>query len=144
MKYINNKIINNQGVVLFITLMIVASILVVSLGAASLVVSGIKMSRTQGYSTRAYFASEAGIERGLWVRRKGEFNFSDCASSGECLDFSVSPVICGDCNLTEQVLGNDSMYNVNYASSTTDMYISFKSVGDYQNTQRSLEIIYTE
>ncbi len=129
---------------MFIALMIVASILVVSLGAASLVVSGIKMSRTQGYSTKAYFASEAGVERGLWVRRKSEFDFSACANSGECLDFSTLPVICGNCNLTEQILSNGSVYNVNYASSTTDMYIFFKSVGDYENTQRSLEIIYTE
>lgn len=150
MKSHNNKTIyNNNGTVLLMALMILAGILVVSLGMANLIIPGIKMGRIQGYSTKAYFAAEAGVERALWVRRiSRDYDFSACAISGECLDLDDSPVGCGDCSETIETLGDSeygySEYNINYASSTTDMYITFTSIGSYQNIQRSLEIKYTE
>ena len=140
---VGKTIYNNNGTALLMALMILSGILVVSLGMANLIIPGIKMSRIQGYSTKAYFAAEAGVERALWVRRKSDYDFSACASSGECLDFDDFPVNCGDCPNTIETLG-DSEYNINYASSTIDMYITFTSIGSYQNIQRSLEIKYTE
>ena len=138
----DNIIKNQNGTAILITFLIMSSVLVVALGAANLIMPGILMSRTQGYSTKAYYASEAGAERALWLIRKGQvgddYDFSDCPLSGECLDFSASPVDCDVCNNTIVNLSNGASYNVNYASSTPVTILT--SSGVFQETDRSVEV----
>ena len=78
---IKNIIKNKRGTALFMALMILSGALIVSLGAASLVISGMKQGRTQSYSTKAYFAAESGTERVLWEIRKNGFDPSGCAEN---------------------------------------------------------------
>jgi hypothetical protein len=132
---------NEQGTMLLMTLLILSGILTVTLGAASLVVAGINMSRTQERSTKAYFAAEAGAERVLWlVRKDGGFNFEECADSGQCVNFDTKT--CDACDAAFYLLANDTAYNVNYASTTDE--IIFTSTGRYGGTRRSVQVGYVQ
>jgi hypothetical protein len=121
----NKSIKNNRGIVLLLTLMILSSILVVTLGAADLVMAGIKMNRLTGYSNLAFFASEAGLERALWEARKNSYSLPNIDTISV---FSLNN------------LGNGSAYQVNYASSSP--FITFKSIGSFSGAKRSVESTY--
>ena len=113
-----------KGVILLLTLFLLTGILVITLGAADLVMAGIKMNRLTGYSTLAFFASEAGLERSLWEARKNAYLYP-------LVD--VDEVFGGD-------LGNGSSYLVDYATSTPT--ITFTSGGSYGGAKRSVESTY--
>lgn len=135
---IKNLFKRNSGTALFLTVLILTSILTVVLSAAGLVMSGVKIGRSQANSLTAYFVAEVGAERALWAIRKGDYNFLECADSGECLDFSDEIVVCGDCHNTNVVLPDSSIYNVYYASSSPDIY--FTSIGIFRGIRRSVEV----
>jgi len=112
------------GQILLLTMFILTGILVITLGAADLVLAGIKMNRLTGYSNLAFFASEAGMERALWEARKNNY---------------VLPANNTN-NLFAGSLLNGSSYGVNYATSTP--IIIFQSVGNYNGVKRSVESTY--
>lgn len=107
------------------TLLILSGILVVTLTAADLVFAGIRMNRLTGYSSLAFFAAEAGLERALWEARKNNYVLPDSDTNDL---FSLSD------------LGNNSAYTVDYSTSTPN--ITFKSIGDYKGARRSVESAY--
>jgi len=111
------KIKNQKGVIILLTLLILSSILVVTLTAADLVLAGIRMNRLTGYSSIAFFASEAGLERALWEARKNS-----------------NP------NPFSDTLSNGSTYIVNYTFVYPD--VTFKSIGSYMGAKRSVESTY--
>lgn len=130
---------DNRGIALMMALLILTSILVVSLGAADLVMSGLKMSGTQERSTIAYFAAEAGIERVLWEIRKNGFDISGCdTTTNKYVDFSASPAVCGNSE-DVKTLSNNSSYSVEY---TLNSPRTFVSVGEYAGVRRVVEISY--
>lgn len=122
MKY---KIKNNDGTALLLTLLILTSILVVALGAANLIIPGIRMSRTQEQSTKAFFAAEGGAERALWELRKNFY---------EAPEIDTENVFSGS-------LTNNSVYQVDYSS--VDFSATFTSTGRYQQTRRSVAVNFT-
>lgn len=107
-------------------LLILTSILVVSLAASNLVVSGIVMSRSQNYSTIAYYAAESGEEKALWEVRKNRYSLPQENQSGI---FSAS-------------LSNGSSYSVDFASSSPK--ITLTSLGVYLGTRRSIASEYDQ
>jgi Tfp pilus assembly protein PilX len=109
---------NNRGVILLMTLLILSSILVVTLGASDIVMAGIKMNRQTGYSSIAFFASEAGLEKALWEARKNNNAVSWPATS----------------------LTNGSAYNVIYSNIGGN--IIFQSIGSFNGVKRSTEGSY--
>lgn len=115
------KLKNNNGTALFMTLIILTSILTVSLAIADLVRQGVKISGVQGNSTIAYFAAEAGAERALWEARKNSYTLPSGDQS----------------NLFEGNLSNNSVYHVNYAISSS--LVTFTSIGVYFGVRRSVE-----
>lgn len=121
-----NKYKTNQtGVILLLTLFILSGILIVTLVAADLVMSGIKMNRLTGYSGLAFSAAEAGLERALWEARRSGYSYP-----GENQN-----------NIFENLnLGNGSAYHVNYATSSPN--VTFQSIGNYQGAKRSVESTY--
>ncbi len=133
--FIKKRGINKRGTALLMTVMVLASILIITLGASNIILPGIVMGRTQGYSTKAYFAAEAGAEESLWTIRKA--TISGCPPAGECLDFSTDS--CGNCHSLTYTLANGSSYYVQYASST---YTSLISKGDYLGTRRTIELVW--
>lgn len=110
---------------MLLTLFLLSSILVVTLGAADLVVAGIRMNRLTGYSNIAFFASEAGLERALWEARQNNYVLPSANTSNV---FSLGN------------LGNNSSYAVDYGSSTPN--VTFKSIGVYRAVKRSVESTY--
>ena len=107
------------------TLFILSGILVITLGAADLVLAGIRMNRLAGYSNLAFFASEAGLERVLWEARKNGYPLPDTNQN----------------NIFENLnIGNGSAYLINYATSSPN--VTFKSIGDYRGAKRSVESTY--
>jgi hypothetical protein len=120
-----NLIKNNRGVVLLLTLLILSSILVVTLGVADLVFIGVKMNRLTGYSGAAFFASEAGLERALWEARKNGYTLPE---SDQTDIFTLNNI------------GNGGSYNVNYATSSPS--VVFRSIGTYKGVKRSVEGTY--
>lgn len=129
---------DNRGIALMMALLILTSILVVSLGAADLVMSGLKMSGTQERSTIAYFAAEAGIEQVLWEIRKNGFDISACAVD-DYVDFNVSPAVCDSLQHVE-TLSNNSSYSVVLLQTLPSRI--FVSTGEYAGVRRVVEISY--
>jgi hypothetical protein len=128
---------NNHGTALFMSLMILSGVLIVSLGAAGLVMSGIKQGRTQTHSTKAYFAAEAGAERALWEIRKNTAGLNSC-NVNDYIDFGP-PVVC-DSNEHAYSLSNNALYYVIFKAggvATTTV-----SVGNFNDVKRSVEVSY--
>ena len=107
-----------------LTLFILSAVMLIVIGGASTIASGLRMGRIQAYSTRAYFAAEAGAEKVLYEVRKGS---------------SVVGVIdVGSQNIFgTTTLSIGSEYIVNYDSFPPFV---FTSIGSYQGTQRSTEV----
>ena len=140
----NNLLKDNRGTVLFMTLLILTSMLTVVLGAANLVMSGIKMSGAQERSTVAYFAAEAGAERILWEIRQNGFDLTGC-NINDYIDFSVTPTVCVDSStcgvssICEYSLSNNALYSVVYS---LDSPVTFTSTGVFSGLRRSVDISY--
>lgn len=115
---------NKQGVILLLTLFILSGLLIITLAAADLVLTGLKMNNLTGYSNLAFFAAEAGLERSLWESRKNSFSLPNDNQTG----------------LFAQSLGNNSSYSVDYAISPPD--VTFKSIGSYRGVKRSVASTY--
>lgn len=124
-RYKAKAIKNERGVILLLTLFILSSILVITLAAADLVFTGLKMNRLTGYSGLAFFAAEAGLERSLWEVRKNNYVLPDIDTP--------KVFILSD-------LGNGSDYKVNYATSSPNVF--FTSIGSYRGSKRSVEGTY--
>lgn len=107
-----------------LTLFILAAIMLIVFGGASVVASGLKMGRVQSQSTRAYFAAEAGAERVLYEFRHTS-NFDDNSLVGTDNVFGTT------------TLSTGGVYTVNYDSFNP---IVFTSIGGYEDTKRSVEL----
>jgi len=118
------KSTNNEGTALLMTLLMLTGILVVALATANLVVSGIKMSRNQVQSTKAFFAAEAGAEKSLWEARKNSYVLPET----------------DQVNVFSATLGNGSAYQVDYASSTP--FVTFTSTGNYEQVKRGISVTF--
>jgi hypothetical protein len=121
------KYLNKDGTALLMTIMILNSIILISLAAANIIVSGVKMSGTQSQSTKAYFAAEAGAEQLLWQYRK---------SGGVCQIGAES-----SCNFSKN-LSNGSSYQTKYVSGSVNPGITliFISKGTFTGLSRSVEL----
>jgi hypothetical protein len=140
---------NKKGNILMITLLILTSILAITLGAAALVAQGIKLHRTQKWSTVAFFAAESGAERILYEDRKGGFDFLRADGSvcqpGDYI--SLNPDDCGGSDIccvasfTETELSEDGpRFNIIYNEEYPEIIL--KSTGAYQETRRRIELRY--
>ncbi|MFA6394301.1 MAG: hypothetical protein WCW25_05580 [Patescibacteria group bacterium] len=131
------KILNQKGDVLLVTLLILTSILTISLGAGALVYQGILLHRTQKWSTIAYFAAEAGMERILWESRIENFNLLAC-NDGDYISFNPAPACSAESAVT--TLSNGAEYAINY--NLRDLEIVLTSTGSYAETKRRVEASY--
>lgn len=74
------------AITIFLTILILSIILIVSLGAAFLMLGQIKMSQMAEESVRAFYAADAGAEQALYKTRKEDFCLtleSDCLFDGK-------------------------------------------------------------
>ncbi len=138
----NNLFKDNRGTVLFMTMLILISMLTVVLGAANLVMLRIKMSGAQKRSTIAYFAAEVGIERTLWEIRQNSFelkrNDSSNCQTGDYVNFDNAQAVCDNSEYNYS-LSNNASYSVVYSS---DWPVTFTSTGVFSGLRRSVDISY--
>lgn len=69
----DNLLKNNEGSILLIAVMIMATLLTAALGTGTLVINIINQSASIDYSISAYYASESGIENNLYRIRKDAY-----------------------------------------------------------------------
>jgi len=135
-KFKNLFISDHRGSTLLMAVLILSGILIVSLGTANLVFSGVRLSRLQENSTRAYFSAEAGIERFIWAYGKNGFDISACSSSQPYVDFTSNK-----CEAIKPVytLSNGASYYIIFSNASP---LSFSAIGTFLNNNRSIEISY--
>lgn len=140
MKYY--KQLGEQGVSLYLAIVIMVILLSIVLGAATILVSQIRMIKEMENSVVAFYAADTGIERVLEVIIKGNVPDTRYPLSGETPVGDASyyaEVSCcyalndncawktSPCPITEDLNCNASLYCV-------------KSVGIYKNTRRAIEV----
>ncbi|MCK9578938.1 MAG: hypothetical protein M0Q92_00620 [Methanoregula sp.] len=143
---------NNHGSALMITILILASILVVVLGVSEILTRGLQNSKISGLSGMAYLAAESGAEKTLYLMRKTGFSPSEslaaCSNEGY-IKIDVSSPVCNNpiTAVYQHTLGASEMkYSVKYKydETVTPKKDIFTVVGYYQNGQRSIKIGYEE
>jgi len=65
---------NHQGTILLLALMVMAGVMTVSIGTATLIISEVKQSLQLDQSIIAFYAAESGSERALYQARAQNFN----------------------------------------------------------------------
>ncbi len=126
---------------LLVSMLILASILVVILGSNDIIRNNLLGVKMQDNSTKAYFAAEAGAERILWEIRENNFNIAGC-SSGDYICFNATGDVSGcssACSINSQLLNNSSEYKLQYTNNSGIIITSF---GLYNSEQRAVEISY--
>jgi len=107
-----------QGIVLYIVLLIVSIFMTISLTLAGVSVSQTKIAWQAGESVKAFMGADSGVEKALYNIRKLD-NFSDIAktylSNGESFEVDVS-----------------------YTSTTA----TIKSKGEFKDSRRTIEANY--
>lgn len=114
---------NQKGVSVYITIVILAILLAVSLGLSSIIVGGAKMVENLDNSVKAFHAADTGIEKTLYNIR----------ILGSC----TTPVT--------GTLGTDYTYSVTITysgASCTETGTVIESLGTYKTTNRKIEASY--
>jgi len=110
-----------SGSALALTMFILAGMLMVAMSGSTVILLGLKAGGIQAQSTKAYYKAESGIERILW-----ELNQNSWVLPSPSL---VDPVF--DVPMRE---GNYKIYYTNFDP------IIFTSVGEFQQTKRSVQV----
>jgi hypothetical protein len=125
MKKLKSKL---KGSAVMLSLFILVGVMIVVLGGASVIISGLKMGTLQSHSTKAYFAAEAGTERLLYEFRKTSL------WSGLGGDNAPKEDLFGTVTLS---IGSE--YIVNYTSYNP---LTFTGIGSFGKTRRSVEVSF--
>lgn len=117
---------NKKGFVVLMTILILIFIFSATLGASKMFNNAIKMGVIQAQFTKAYFASESGLEKALWEYSKNNFVILGASDTSDVF---------------VDTLANDSDYSVDIATSSDAdyRYEKFISVGGYEDVKRSVE-----
>lgn len=129
----SNMLKTERGVSLYMVFMIMALLLGIGFGMSAILLSQLDTLRGIGYSVLAFYATEAGIDRVLYIDQK------DCADGPDrigCLDTAVTA-------LGIQMLSNTAQYTLDIespgGSCPTPTYCA-KSVGIYQQSRRAVRV----
>jgi hypothetical protein len=82
---------NQKGTSLLLTILIMTALLAIALGLARLSLGEIKLVRDIPDSLTAYYAAESGIEKAIYLDRKGEgTNLDECLDSQNTICYVVT------------------------------------------------------
>lgn len=115
-----------RGLALYLTIMVMALILVIALGTAGLLVSQIRMVRDMGDSVLAFYATETGIEKALYRLSQGD----------------LCPPICQ----WQETLSNGASYTATFENRNeegcpaTVLNYCLKSIGVYNSIRRGIRV----
>jgi hypothetical protein len=137
---------NRGGTIILLTVLILTSVLTITLISSDIVRAGIKMSRSQMNSTKAYFAAEGGAERFLWDLRKEGIDPTLICFDNKYFCFNSSNGSITDCDDTCDN-GDVNMQEFEYGSyklyySLDGIYTNIKSYGLYSDVQRVVQVSY--
>lgn len=113
-----------KGIALYLAILIMTIFLAIALGLSAISLSQNKLSRTMGFSVNALSAADAGIEKVLVDRQSpnpGLDFYSGSFSNGATYRVIVAPTGTGGCLAAN---------------------FCIKSIGDYKETRRAIEISY--
>lgn len=116
-----------SGSALMLVLFILVGVMIVILGGASVIISGLQMGSLQSYSTKSYFAAESGAERLLYEFRKTNI-WSGLGNNAPQENL-----------FGEVTLPVGATYIVHY---TSYVPLTFTGIGAYSKTRRSVEVSF--
>jgi len=120
---LKNKFMKNseEGITLYLSVVIMAMVLSVALGISTIFSGQLNVLRNMGYSVIAFYAADAGIENILTIRG--------------------APV-----NIPTAPLSNGATYEVSVRSAGINGCVAanycIKSIGSYKETNRAIEVNY--
>lgn len=117
---------NKKGSALILTMFILTGMLIVAMSSSYVIMAGIKSGGIQSQSTKAYFAAESGGEMLLWEMRKNSYVYPNFPSNSAALFEEATPV-------------EGASYKV-YFSNFSALGLIFTSIGEFNNTKRSIEL----
>lgn len=117
-----------SGSATVLTLFILSGMLIIVMSGAYILLLGMVSGGMQANSNKAYFASEAGVEKLLWEIRKNNNSLSISGNSENNLI-----VLEGELPSLPA-----AAYKVKYKKVGADKY--FTSEGSFHNTKRSVEV----
>lgn len=129
-----------RGVSLYITIMVMAMLLGIGLGMSSLLLSQLDTLKGVGYSVLAFYATDAGVDRVLYIDQK------NCASESDRLSCLQLP---GKVPSGSQPLSNGANYTMEIESPggacpavifSKPITYCAKSVGVYQQARRAVRV----
>lgn len=125
---------HEKGISLYMTFMIMALLFSIGLGMSALLLSQLDTLRSIGHSVFAFYATEAGIDRVLYIDQK------TCAGEPGRLACLQAP---GVVPSESQPLGNGASYTMAIeppgGPCPTPTYCA-KSVGTYQQARRAVHV----
>lgn len=129
LKKIINKlgIKNKKGSALILTMFILTGMLIVAMSSSYVILAGIKSGGIQSQSTKAYFTADSGGEMLLWEMRKNSYIYPDFPSKSTALFSEPTPV-------------DGASYKVYFSKFSAIGGLIFTSIGEYNNTKRSIEL----
>ena len=128
----NYKLKTERGVSLYMILMIMAMLLGIGFGMSALLLNQFDTLKGIGYSVLAFYATEAGVDRVLYIDQK------ECADDPErftCLQGAVP--------LGDQTLSNGAQYLLIIeppGGACTASTYCVKSVGTYKQSRRAVRV----
>lgn len=138
------KKMNSKGAVsIFLTMSILAAVLVIALGTSFALSTESKLSLSSGESVSAYYKAESGMEEALYDK----INQNRTPRGNRCAGACPSPA-CGGWTCTENALGATVPYCIEITlraggdECDPNDILSVKSIGEYGSTRRSIEISF--
>ena len=129
-----NKLKEQKGVSLFISIMVLSAIMAIGFGLSSLLIGEIEISRDINNFVPAIYAADSGIERVLYKLRKND-DFTSCPNTGACVVISTIP------------LGNGATYSAVVLDSGVSWCpvasaICIRGLGNLADTHRGFEVTF--
>jgi len=121
---------NNRGVALIITYMVVAVLTILSAAFLARAISEKDSARRNAYSTHALWLAEAGIQKAIW-----ELNSNNCADFKQCILQSVCSS-CSACSSVSKCLTGTLTYG-DFSAQVDSLNTTITSTGYYPSSSDS-------
>jgi len=146
-----------KGVSILLTSLIMSVVLAIGLGLSVILIQQTKMMAGIGYSVKAFFAAESGIEKVLFYDHKkipaeGKRGLCDICNqclAEECQNCQTAgtdclPTSCKNCTITFYTVFDGKRYDITAKVETIDTTstTTIKSIGNYKEIKRAIETKY--
>ena len=133
-----NIIKKEDGITLYIALMMLSVIMAMGLGLTTLTLGQLETSRDIGNSVLDIYAADAGIERGLYRLRKAN-GLNPCPTTSDCVITSSDPLVTPFSNNATYVV---TVLDGNILWCPAGKFKCFRSIGSLSDTSRAFELSF--